>query len=159
MKAYSSCVGEGPFAAEMFGTDAKHLREAGAEYGAATGRPRRVGGFDAVASRYGVQTQGADEIALAKLDVLSYMDKIPVCVAYKADGEEIDRFPSGDKLLKCTPVYQYLDGWGTDISQCRKAEDLPDAALRYIHFLEKTVDCRINYVSVGAERNEYLVLR
>jgi adenylosuccinate synthase len=159
MKAYSSCVGEGPFVVEMAGTEAEILREAGAEYGAATGRPRRVGGFDVVASRYGVQTQGADEIALTKLDILSYMDKIPVCIAYKADGEEINRFPSGDKLSKCKPVFQYLDGWRTDISKCRKVEDLPNAALRYIRFIEDAVDCPIRYVSVGAGRDEYLELR
>lgn len=94
MKAYSTCVGEGPFTCEMFGDEAAALRDAGGEYGAATGRPRRVGGFDVVASRYGVKMQGCTSIALTKLDVLSYLDKIPVCVAYDIDGERVDRFPS-----------------------------------------------------------------
>ena len=158
MKAYSSCVGEGPFTAELFGDEANALREAGAEYGAATGRPRRVGGFDIPASRYGVQMQGADELALTKLDVLSYLDKIPVCVAYEIDGVRTERFTIGDKLMRAKPVYEYLDGFKTDISGCRKAEDLPEAAVRYIRFIENAVGCPIKYVSVGAGREDYLVL-
>jgi len=158
MKAYSSCVGEGPFAVEMSGDEGSALREAGAEYGAATGRPRRVGAFDIPASRYGVITQGACEIALTKLDVLSYMEKIPVCVSYKIDGEICDQFPSGDRLLKAQPVYDYLPGFKTDVSKCRKAADLPEAAVNYIRYIEKAVGCPIRYVSVGAERDEYLTL-
>jgi len=158
MKAYSSCVGEGPFTAEMFGEEASLLREAGAEYGAATGRPRRVGGFDIPASRYGVKMQGADVLALTKLDVLSYMDKIPVCVAYEIDGVKSDKFPTGDKLLKAKPVYEYLEGFKTDISKCRTPEDLPKAALDYIHFIEKAVGCPIKYVSVGPSREDYIEL-
>lgn len=159
MKAYSSCVGEGPFTAEMFEDEAAALRKAGAEYGAATGRPRRVGGFDIPASRYGIQMQGADELALTKMDVLSYLDKIPVCAAYEIDGVKTDLFPTGDRLLRAKPVYEYLDGFKTDISKCRKAEDLPDAAIRYIRFIENNVGCPIKYVSVGAGREDYLVLR
>ena len=158
MKAYSSCVGEGPFAVEMLGDDGIALREAGAEYGAATGRPRRVGAFDVPASRFGVMTQGANEIALTKLDVLSYMDKIPVCVAYEIDGEKHERFPSGDKLTRARPVFEYLDGFKTDVSKCRKADDLPKAAVKYIRYIEKAVGCPIRYVSVGAGRDEYLKL-
>ncbi|MCL2096350.1 MAG: adenylosuccinate synthase [Oscillospiraceae bacterium] len=158
MKAYSSCVGEGPFTCEMFGEEASALREAGSEYGAATGRPRRVGGFDIPASRYGIQMQGADEIALTKLDVLSYMDKIPVCVEYEIDGIRTDEFPSGDRLTRAKPVFEYLDGFKTDISKCRKASDLPDEALRYIRYIEAAVDCPVKYVSVGAEREDYLVI-
>jgi adenylosuccinate synthase len=157
MKAYSSCVGEGPFTAEMFGDEASVLREAGAEYGAATGRPRRVGGFDVVASRYGRQMQGADEIALTKLDVLSYFEKIPVCVAYEIDGQRTERFPSGDDLVKAKPVYEYLEGFKTDISACRKADELPDAAVRYIRYIENSVGCPVKYVSVGAGRDDYLL--
>ena len=157
MKAYSSCVGEGPFAAEFFGDEASALREAGAEYGAATGRPRRVGGFDVVASRYGVQTQGACELALTKLDVLSYLDKIPICAAYEVDGVKTDRFPSGDALMRAKPVYEYLDGFKTDISKCRRAEDLPDAAAKYVRHIENAVGCPIKYVSVGPGREDYLV--
>ena len=158
IKAYSSCVGEGPFAVEMFGEEASALREAGAEYGAATGRPRRVGAFDVVASKYGVQTQGADELALTKLDVLSYLDKIPVCVAYEIDGEKTVNFPSGPRLSRARPVYEYLEGFKTGISTCRKAEDLPAAALDYVRYIEKAVACPIRYVSVGAGRDEYLKL-
>ncbi len=158
MKAYSSCVGEGPFTAELFGDDGADLREAGAEYGAATGRPRRVGGFDVVASIYGVKMQGADELALTKLDVLSYLDKIPICVAYDIDGERTTAFPTGDRLLRAKPVYEYLEGFKTDISGCRRAEDLPKAALDYIRFIEKSVGCHIKYVSVGANREDYLVI-
>lgn len=158
MKAYSSCVGEGPFTAEMFGEEASALREAGAEYGAATGRPRRVGGFDIPASKYGVQMQGADMLALTKLDVLSYLDKIPVCVAYEIDGKRCESFPSGDRLTKAKPIYEYLDGFKTDLSGCRGPEDLPEAAIQYIRYIERAVGCPIRYVSVGAERDDYLIL-
>ncbi|MCL2230607.1 MAG: adenylosuccinate synthase [Treponema sp.] len=159
MKAYSSCVGEGPFAVEMFGDEGEALRAAGAEYGAATGRPRRVGAFDVPASRYGVITQGASEIALTKLDVLSYMEKIPVCTAYEIDGEKTEQFPSGDRLAKAKPVIEYLDGFKTDVSKCRSPKDLPDAALKYIRYIEKAVGCPISYVSVGAGRDEYLKMK
>ena len=158
MKAYSSCVGEGPFTVEMFGDEACVLREAGAEYGAATGRPRRVGAFDIPASRYGVMVQGVNEIALTKLDVLSYLDKIPVCIAYEIDGKRSDQFPSGDKLAMAKPVYEYMNGFKTDVSKCRRAKDLPDAAINYIRYIEKAVGCPIRYVSVGAGRDEYLTM-
>lgn len=158
MKAYSSCVGEGPFTCEFFGEEAERLREAGGEYGAATGRPRRVGGFDVVASRYGVLVQGATEIALTKLDVLSCFDKIPVCTAYEIDGEIVHDFPTGERLNKAKPVYEYLDGFGCDISGCRTFEELPKAAQDYVKYIEKAVGCRISYVSVGAGRDEYIKL-
>ncbi|MBS4959474.1 MAG: adenylosuccinate synthase [Clostridiales bacterium] len=157
MKAYSSCVGEGPFTCEMFGKEADELREAGGEYGAATGRPRRVGGFDIVASRYGVRMQGADEIALTKLDVLSYLKKIPVCVAYDINGNITKDFPTGTDLDIAKPVYEYLPGWNSDISNCRKFKDLPSEAIDYIRYIEKEVDCKIKYISVGAEREAYIV--
>ena len=155
MKAYSTCVGEGPFTCELFGEEAHALREAGGEYGAATGRPRRVGGFDVVASRYGVMAQGATEIALTKLDVLSGMEKVPVCVAYEVDGQRVEDFPTGARLDRAKPVYEYLPGFG-DVSKCRKKEDLPQTALDYIAYLEKAVNCPIKYVSVGAERDAYI---
>ena len=158
IKAYSSCVGEGPFTAEFFGEEADALRGAGAEFGAATGRPRRVGGFDAVASRYGVMVQGATELALTKLDVLSGMDKIPVCVAYEVDGEVTREFPTGERLLKAKPVYEYLPGFSGDISKCKKLEELPQAAIDYIRYIEREMSCPIAYVSVGAERSEYIAL-
>ena len=158
MKAYSSCVGEGPFTCELFGEEGEALRSAGGEYGAATGRPRRVGGFDVVASSYGVKMQGADEIALTKLDILSFMDKIPVCVAYDIDGERTTVFPSGEALAKAKPVYEYLDGWKCDISKCRTMEDLPKAAVDYVRYIEKVTNCKIKYVSVGAERESYITV-
>ena len=155
MKAYSTCVGEGPFTAEMFGDEAEKLRAAGGEYGAATGRPRRVGPFDIPASRYGVKVQGADYIALTKMDVLSYLDKIPVCVAYDIDGEVTTTFPTGERLNRAKPVVEYLDGFD-DVSGCRTYDSLPEAAKKYISYIEKAVGCKIKYVSVGAERDEYI---
>nr|MDD6336221.1 adenylosuccinate synthase [bacterium] len=157
MKAYSTCVGEGPFTAELFGPQADALREAGGEYGAATGRPRRVGPFDVVASRYGTRVQGAKELALTKLDVLSYLDQIPVVTAYEVDGQRVDTFPFGQELAKAKPVVDYLPGWGCDISACRTPGQLPVAARAYIDYLEKAVGCPIHYVSVGPERDAYLV--
>ncbi|MBQ9879872.1 MAG: adenylosuccinate synthase [Clostridia bacterium] len=156
MKAYSTCVGEGPFTCEMFGDEAHKLREAGGEYGAATGRPRRVGGFDVVASRYGVLIQGATCIALTKLDVLSGYDKIPVCVKYEVNGELTDVFPSGSALAKAKPVYEYLPGWSEDIGSARKKEDLPVPALAYVKYIEDAVGCPIKYVSVGPDREQYV---
>lgn len=159
MKAYSSCVGEGPFTTEMFGEEAAQLRGIGKEIGAATKRPRRVGAFDAVASRYGVIVQGADELALTKLDILSYMDQIPVCTAYEIDGETTRDFPVGARLNRAKPVYEYLPGWKCDISGCRTKESLPKAALDYILYLESLVNCPITYVSVGAERDAYILMK
>lgn len=157
-KAYSSCVGEGPFTCEMFGSEAEALREAGGEYGAATGRPRRVGGFDVPASRYGVMMQGCSCLALTKLDVLSYMDKIPVCTAYEVDGERIDHFITGPKLEKAKPVYEYLPGFKCDISGCKSFDELPKNAQDYVKYIENAVDCPIKYVSVGASRDQYIKL-
>lgn len=157
MKAYSSCVGEGPFTCEMFGEEAEALRMAGGEYGAATGRPRRVGGFDVVASRYGAKMQGCTYVALTKLDVLSYMDEIPVCTAYELNGEVIHTFPSDiDSLNAAKPVYEYMKGFKCDISGCRTKEDLPKEALEYIQYIEKVIACPVKYVSVGAERDAYI---
>ena len=158
VKAYSTCVGEGPFVCEMFGDEAEELRKAGFEYGAKTGRPRRVGPLDIVATRYGIEVQAATEIALTKLDVLSYMDKIPVCTQYELDGQKIDRFPFPVALNSCKPVIEYFEGWKTDITGCRKWEDLPKAAQDYVLYVEKAIGCPITYVSVGAER-ESIILR
>ncbi len=158
MKAYSTCVGEGPFTAEMFGDEAERLRKEGLEYGAATGRPRRVGPFDVVASRYGVRVQGANELALTKLDVLSYMDKVPVCTGYEINGQVVNEFPFGELLDNAKPVVEYLDGWKCDVSKCRKVSELPKEAIDYIKYIEKAVDCRIKYVSVGPEREDYVTM-
>ena len=159
MKAYSSCVGDGPFTTELAMTEEeKHLlREAGHEYGAATGRPRRVGPFDVVASRYGVQCQGCDELALTLFDVLDYMEEVPVVAQYKlADGTVTDRFPTGKTLDDAQPVVVKLPGWHCDITAARKWEDLPQQARDYVEYLEKAVGCKITYISVGAEREAYI---
>jgi len=157
VKAYSTCVGEGPFVCEMFGDEAEKLREAGGEYGAKTGRPRRVGPIDLVATRYGVQVQGATAIALTKLDVLSYMEQIPVCVQYELNGTRTDVFPFPAALTDASPVVTEMEGWNCDISGVRSWEDLPEAARRYVEFVEEQIGCHIRYVSVGAERDAYLV--
>ena len=156
VKAYSSCVGEGPFTSEFFGEQAERLREAGGEYGAKTGRPRRVGALDLVATRYGVRCQGATELALTKLDVLNYMEKIPVCTHYIVDGKQTDAFPFPALLPKAQPVMEELPGWKCDISGVRRFEDLPKEAKDYVRFVEEAVGCRIRYVSVGAERDAYI---
>lgn len=158
MKAYSTCVGEGPFTAEYFGDKAVALRDAGGEYGAATGRPRRVGPFDVVASKYGIRMQGADVIALTKLDVLSGFDEIDVCVAYELNGKETTDFPFPQNLEAYKPVLKTLKGWKKDISGCRDKKDLPQEAIDYIEFIEKAVGAKIKYVSVGPEREAYIVL-
>lgn len=156
VKAYSTCVGEGPFATEWFGAEAEALREAGGEYGAKTGRPRRVGPIDLVATRYGVETQAATVIALTKLDVLSYMERIPVCTKYLLGSRETEQFPFPAALADCRPVIEYLDGWGCDISGVRRWEDLPEAARKYVEYVENVIGCHIGYVSVGAERDAYI---
>ena len=155
LKAYSTCVGAGPFAAENAMDEAwnEKLRKAGGEYGAATGRPRRVGPFDVVASRYGVACQGADELALTLLDVLDYMEKIPVVAHYSVNGEIVDRFPMGEALDIAQPVLEYLPGWHCDITAARKWEDLPKEAQDYVNYIEKAVGCRIAYISVGPDRD------
>ena len=158
VKAYSTCVGEGPFVCEMFGEEAEELRKNGFEYGAKTGRPRRVGPIDIVATKYGVEVQAATAIALTKLDVLSYMDKIPVCTKYLVDGKETDRFPFPVALKNAQPVIEYFDGWKCDITSARKWEDLPKEAQDYVLFVEKQIGCPIKYVSVGPER-ESIVIR
>ena len=157
-KAYSTCVGEGPFVGELDGEAAHDLREAGAEYGAATGRPRRVAWFDVPATKYGTKLQATTALALTKIDVLSYLKEIPVCVAYRKDGEQTTRFPYTADLYGCEPVYETLPGWGCDISGCRSWEELPKAAQDYVLFLEEQVGCSIKYVSVGPER-EALIIR
>ena len=158
VKAYSTCVGEGPFTCEMCGEEAEKLREAGSEYGAKTGRPRRVGPVDLVATRYGVEVQAATEIALTKLDVLSYMDEIPVCTKYMLNGEETDRFPFPAALGACKPVIETVKGWKRDISGVRTWEELPEEAKTYVQMIEKAVKCPIKWISVGPER-ESIILR
>ena len=156
VKAYSTCVGEGPFTCEMFGEEAEKLREAGHEYGAKTGRPRRVGPVDLVATRYGVEVQAATEIALTKLDVLSYLDEIPVCTKYILNGEETDRFPFPAALGACEPVIETVKGWKKDISGVRTWEELPEEAKAYVQMIERAIRCPIRWVSVGPERESII---
>ena len=158
LKAYSTCVGAGPFAAEnaMGEVWNEQLRKAGGEYGAATGRPRRVGPIDLVATRYGCRIQGATEVALTKLDVLSYMKEIPVCTQYEVNGEKTDDFPFTAVIDEAKPVLTTVPGWGCDISGVRKYEDLPQAARDYVEYIEKAIGVRISYVSVGAGRDEII---
>jgi adenylosuccinate synthase len=157
VKAYSTCVGEGPFVCEMFGPEAEKLREAGAEYGAKTGRPRRVGPIDLVATRYGTEVQAATKLALTKLDVLGYMEKIPVCTAYRIGDRVTDRFPFPTELAQAEPVIEYLEGWSCDLSSARRWEDLPKTAQAYVRFIEDAVGCPIAYVSVGPERDSIVI--
>lgn len=152
VKAYSTCVGEGPFTAEWFGEKAENLREKGGEYGASTGRPRRVGPIDLVATRYGCRIQGATEVALTKLDVLSGMKEVPLCVQYELNGALTDDFPFPAILPEAKPVFRTMPGWNYDISGVRRYEDLPKEARDYVETVEKAIGCHISYVSVGAER-------
>ena len=156
VKAYSTCVGEGPFTAEWFGGEAEQLRVAGGEYGASTGRPRRVGPVDLVATRYGCRIQGATELALTKLDVLSYLKEIPVCAHYSLHGETTDEFPFPAVIGEAKPVFTTVPGWNCDISKIRRYEELPQAARDYVELIEKAVGCHISYVSVGASRDEVI---
>ena len=156
VKAYSTCVGEGPFVGELFGAEADALREAGFEYGAKTGRPRRVAPLDLVATRYGVEVQAATSIALTKLDVLSYLEQIPVCTHYVVDGKQTDRFPFPAALAGAQAVIEYLPGWHCDISGVRTWADLPKEAQDYVTFAEARIGCKIGYVSVGPERDSII---
>jgi adenylosuccinate synthase len=157
VKAFSSCVGEGPFVAEWFGEQAEELRKVAGEYGAATGRPRRVGPIDIPATRYGVRMQGATSVALTKIDCLSYMEEIPICQWYDIDGKLHDLFPFTPLLDRARPVMTTMPGWGTDITGIRKYGDLPKEARDYIEYIEKAVECPIKYVSVGPERDNIIV--
>ena len=158
LKAYSTCVGAGPFVAEHAMSDdwEEALRKAGGEYGAATGRPRRIGPFDAVASRYGLKCQNADQIALTKMDVLSSMKEIPVITGYKRDGVVTMDFDPMDELDSFVPVVEMLPGWECDISGCRTYEELPENAKAYIRILEQLLNHEIQFISVGARRDQFL---
>jgi adenylosuccinate synthase len=160
-KAYSSCVGNGPFVTELFGEEGEELRRRGGsdgEYGATTGRPRRVGWFDAVATRYGCQVQGATHVALGLLDVLGYLKEIPICVGYEIDGKVTQEFPTTAKLDIATPIYERLPGWGCDISSIRDYSSLPPAAKCYIERLAELIEVPIKWLSVGPSRAATIVL-
>ena len=157
VKAYSTCVGAGPFVCELFGDEAARLREAGAEYGAKTGRPRRVGPIDLVATRYGIRLQGTTELALTKLDVLGYLKQIPVCTHYELDGKRTGDFPFPSALDRAKPVIEMLEGWDCDISGVRNWMDLPEAARNYVDYVEEQLACPIRCVSVGPDRDAYVI--
>ena len=160
VKAYSSAVGAGAFVSEIFGDEADELRRRGGdkgEFGATTGRPRRVGWFDAVASRYGCRIQGATEVALTVLDILGYMDEIPICVGYEIDGEVVKDFPVTYKLEKAKPVLKKLPGWKCDIRGIKKYEDLPAECRNYIETIEAELGVPVTMVSNGPGRDEIIM--
>ena len=158
-KAYSSAVGAGAFVSEIFGEEADELRRRGGdggEYGATTGRPRRMGWFDCVASKYGCRLQGATDVAFTVLDVLGYLDEIPVCVGYDIDGKVTTDFPTTHLLEKAKPVYEVLPGWKCDIRGIKNYEDLPENCRKYIEFIEKQIGFPITMISNGSGRNDII---
>jgi adenylosuccinate synthase len=162
-KAYSSCVGANtePFVSELLGEAGEELRKRGGdkgEYGATTGRPRRVGWYDAVASRYGCMVQGATEVALTAIDCLGYLDEIPVCVGYEIDGKVTRDFPVPAQLGRAKPVYTTLPGWKCDIRGITDFDKLPKEAQDYVHFIEKEIEVPIKIVSTGPQRHEIIDL-
>ena len=159
VKAYSSAVGAGAFVSEIFGEEADELRRRGGdggEYGATTGRPRRMGWFDCVATRYGCIVQGTTQVAFTVLDVLGYLDEIPVCVGYEYDGKVTKEFPTTDKLNVAKPVLKVLPGWKSDIRGIKKYEDLPENCRKYIEFVEKEIGYPIKIVSNGPAREDII---
>ena len=159
VKAYSSAVGAGEFVSEILGDEADELRKRGGdggEYGATTGRPRRMGWFDCVASRYGCRVQGATEVAFTVLDVLGYLDELPVCVGYEIDGKVTKDFPTTSDLKKAKPVYEKLPGWKQDIRGIKNYDELPENCRKYIEFIEKELEVPITMVSNGPGRNDII---
>jgi len=158
-KAYSSQVGAGAFVSEIFGDEADELRNRGGdggEYGATTGRPRRVGWFDCVASKYGCRLQGTTDVAFTVFDVLGYLDEIPVCVGYDIEGEITTEFPTTAKLQKAKPVYKKLPGWKCDITGIKKYEELPENCRKYIEFIESQIEYPITMISNGPSRTDII---
>lgn len=159
VKAYSSAVGAGPFVSELFGPEAEEMRQRGGdagEYGATTGRPRRMGWFDAVATRYGCRVQGATEVALTVLDALGYLDEIKICIGYEVDGKVIDYFPTNDQLERAKPILETLPGWKTDIKGIRSFEELPKACQEYVTYIEKKLEIPITIVTNGPRREDVI---
>ena len=159
VKAYSSAVGAGEFVSEIFGEEADELRKRGGdggEFGATTGRPRRMGWFDCVASRFGCKIQGAPQVALTVVDVLGYLDEIKVCVGYEIDGKVTKEFPTTAELAKAKPVYETLPGWNCEIRGIQKYEDLPENCRKYVEFIEKEIETPITMVSNGPARHEII---
>ncbi len=160
VKAYTTRVGEGPFPTELTGDMGNLLRDSGNEYGAVTGRPRRCGWYDAVAARYGVRINGLDALALTKLDVLDGLETLDICTAYKCGDRTLTEFPSDlSQLARCTPVYESMPGWKTPTKGCRRFEDLPEAARKYIARLEEVSGVKAAIVSTGSERDDTILRR
>ncbi len=157
-KAYSTCVGEGPFTTELFGDITHEIREIGHEYGAKTGRPRRIGYFDAIATKYGCRLQGATEMTVTCLDVLSGQSELKICIGYDIDGEITEHFPINCTLNKAKPVYITVPGWKEDITEVRKFSDLPKNARDYIIKIEQLCGVKVSYVSVGPKREALIVM-
>lgn len=158
VKAYATRVGEGPFPTELLDEQGDYLRTAGGEFGVTTGRPRRCGWYDAVIARYAVRVNGLTDLVLTKLDVLSGLEQIPVCVAYELDGVRVEELPDVvEDFARATPVYEYVPGWNEDISSCKSFKELPKAARDYVEYLEKNAGCRISLIGVGAEREQTIV--
>lgn len=160
VKSYSSAVGAGAFVSEIFGDEAEELRKRGGdkgEYGATTGRPRRMGWFDCVASKYGCMIQGTTDVVLSLIDVLGYLDKIPVCVAYDVGGKITTDFPTTPELNKAKPVLEYLDGWKCDIRGIKNYEELPENAKKYVEFVEEKLGYKITMISNGPGRNDFII--
>lgn len=160
VKSYSSAVGAGAFVSEISGDEAEDLRKRGGdkgEYGATTGRPRRMGWFDCVATKYGCMLQGTTDVVLSLIDVLGYLDKIPVCVAYDIDGKITTDFPNTPKLNRAKPVFEYLDGWKCDIRGAKNYDELPENARKYIEFVEEHIGRKITMVSTGPNRNDFIM--
>jgi adenylosuccinate synthase len=157
-KAYTTRVGSGPFPTELFDEYGEHLREAGGEYGTTTGRPRRCGWFDAVIARYAVRLNGITDLVITKLDILSGLERVPICVGYEIDGERVDDMPMTQTAFHhATPIYEYLDGWSEDISKARTEAELPVNARRYISRIEELVGTRVSVVGVGPGRDENVI--
>ena len=159
MKAYSTCVGEGPFVTELFDTTGDRIRENGGEYGASTGRARRIGWFDGVASRYGCKITAATELALTLLDVLSGEEDLYICEKYEINGKETRDFPTTQKLYDSKPVYKKMKGWKEDITGIREYNELPENAKKYVMAIEEAVGVQIKYISVGPERDQLIKVK
>jgi adenylosuccinate synthase len=159
IKAYTTRVGAGPFPTELFDDNGMHMLKIGQEYGTTTGRERRCGWFDAVVARYAVRVNGITDLVVTKLDVLSGMEKVPICVGYEVDGERLDEMPMTQTAFHhAKPIYEEQDGWWEDISKCRRIEELPDNARRYLERVEELAGARISTVGVGPGRDENVIL-
>ncbi|HIZ99511.1 MAG TPA: adenylosuccinate synthase [Candidatus Janibacter merdipullorum] len=157
LKAYSTRVGEGPFPTELFDDDGEFLRKTGGEYGTTTGRPRRCGWLDAVVGRYATRINGVTDFVITKLDVLTGLERVPVCVAYEVDGERVDEMPVNQSdVHHAQPIYEYLDGWWEDISACRTFEELPANAQAYVLRVEELIGARVSAIGVGPGRDEII---